>query len=319
MAVSQFTVYKSTDGSAPVLTGAVGSLVALLDACLVNGYGAKAAAGWTKPFTGTNKAAFKNGTGSTGFYLRVQDDAPVTAKEARITGYETMSDVDTGTQPFPTAAQGVGGVAMVVARKSATADATARAWIVVADARTVYVFVFTTDTANSCYSFVFGDTYSVLSGDNYRCIIIGRALENSAASGSTSESLTLQSTDTAATIGHFMARSYTAIGASIVVSKSGDVHKSSNSVSLSGNLVYPNSSDSSIYLSPIWVCEITPLIRGRLRGLWQWLHVITGVSDGDTFSGTGDLAGRTFLIIKQFNAAASGVYVIETSNTVETN
>ena len=38
------TIYRSTDASAPVLTGEVGKLVDLLDACLVNGYGAKSAA-----------------------------------------------------------------------------------------------------------------------------------------------------------------------------------------------------------------------------------------------------------------------------------
>ena len=37
-------VYKSTDGSAPVLTGQAGSLTTLLDAVLVNGYGAATAA-----------------------------------------------------------------------------------------------------------------------------------------------------------------------------------------------------------------------------------------------------------------------------------
>jgi hypothetical protein len=73
-------VYKSSDASAPVLTGAVGSLVALLDACLVNGYGALAAAGWTKAFTAANKGAYKqNLTGSnnaSGMHLYVDDSGP---------------------------------------------------------------------------------------------------------------------------------------------------------------------------------------------------------------------------------------------------
>jgi hypothetical protein len=40
-------IYRSTDGSAPVLTGQAGKLTDLLDAILVNGYGSKTAAGWT--------------------------------------------------------------------------------------------------------------------------------------------------------------------------------------------------------------------------------------------------------------------------------
>ena len=40
-----WTVYRSDDAGAPNLTGAAGSLIAILDAVLVNGYGAKPAAG----------------------------------------------------------------------------------------------------------------------------------------------------------------------------------------------------------------------------------------------------------------------------------
>ena len=36
--MAQFQIYKSGDPGAPSLSGTVGSLVALLDACLVNGY-----------------------------------------------------------------------------------------------------------------------------------------------------------------------------------------------------------------------------------------------------------------------------------------
>ena len=50
-------IYKSTDSGAPTLTGQAFSLISLLLACLVDGYGSKAAAGWTKPYTGTNLAS----------------------------------------------------------------------------------------------------------------------------------------------------------------------------------------------------------------------------------------------------------------------
>lgn len=181
------TVYKSTDGSAPVLTGEVDKLCLLLRAILVDGYGAKAAAGWTETYDGANKKVFRQGGGNQ-LYLRVQDDGPGAggAKEARITGYETMSDVDTGTGPMPTAAQGVGGIAMVVARKSATADTTARAWICVADNRTLYFFAATGDTANAYIGFAYGEFYSFLAADGYRVHIIGRDTENSGATAAES-------------------------------------------------------------------------------------------------------------------------------------
>ena len=309
-----FTVYQSSDGSAPVLTGQVGSLVALLDACLVNGYGAKAAAGWTKPYTGTNKAAFLQGGGS-GFYLRVQDDGPGTgaAREARMTGYETMSDVDTGTGPFPTAAQGVGGVAMVVCRKSDTADATARNWIVIADDRTVYVLISFLNTAY--VAFTFGDFYSFTASDAYNCLIIGKVTETAAGAAVTTERLDAFSVLTSAVTGHFCARTAAATGGSITLGKHGD---SANSATVNvGIQQYPNSPDGGLYLARVLVCENgLTAVRGWMRGYWHYCHAQANIATFDTFSGTGDFAGRTFLALRSGN---SGVNVFETSNTVETN
>lgn len=137
-------VYRSTDGSAPVLTGQAGSLVTLLDAVLVNGYGTKSAAGWTKPYSGTSKAVYRNNTTTgTGSYLRVDDNASSYFHRAYITGYETMSGVDTGTNAFPssTTSQSAWG-------KSATQDATARQWVIVADEFRFYIFVRTGESGS---------------------------------------------------------------------------------------------------------------------------------------------------------------------------
>lgn len=159
------TVYRYDDASAPVLDGTVSSLIALLDACLVNGYGAKAAAGWTKPHAGTNKAAFRNDSAAgTGMYLRVLDDASGTggARDAIVRAYSSMSDVDTGTHPAPTVAQTAVGLYM---KKSVTADSTARPWILVADEKTCYLWVATAGAGVETYSFyAFGD-YEALDGD----------------------------------------------------------------------------------------------------------------------------------------------------------
>ena len=67
------TIYKSTDPSAPALPSVNGSMINVLYQCLVTGYGSKAGAGWTRPFTGTNLAAFKQGAGGNNRYLRVFD------------------------------------------------------------------------------------------------------------------------------------------------------------------------------------------------------------------------------------------------------
>lgn len=137
MAVGDVIHYSSIDASAPVLTGEAGTLVNLLDKLLVNGYGSKPAQGWTKPFSGTNKAAYKQPIGTNGFYLRVDDNAVDSNKTAQVRGYETMTDVDTGTFLFPTVAQR----ANYYVAKSTTANSTARPWRAVGDGYTLFLMV----------------------------------------------------------------------------------------------------------------------------------------------------------------------------------
>lgn len=320
MAVSQFTLYQSSDASAPTLSGTAGDLVNLLDKCLVSGYGAKAAAGWTKPYTGANKAAFRNDSSTgTGMYLRVLDDGSGTggAKEARVTGYESMSDVDTGTAPFPTAAQGISGGAYLICRKSAAASATTRDWIVLADAYTFYLLVLTGDGAGVYECMMFGDIYSVKpSADAYRCALIARSVENDF--GNPGYALPRLSAIGSATSGHFMARTYSGAGASVTIGCHGDTAKGGSATDFAGTMVYPNSTDSGLYVSPVWVHETSGnIVRGRLRGLYQPLHAIASFTDKDTLSGANTYSGKSFLLLKSFSTLGVGVF--ETSNTVETN
>lgn len=178
-------VYRSTDTSAPVLTGGVSSLINLLDKCLVAGYGSQTAAGWSKPYTGTNKAAFRNSVadGGTGMYLRVLDDGSGTggAREALCRAYASMSDVDTGTIETPTAAQLA---AAMVWRKSDTTDSTARAWVLVADELTFYLNIDAGTLGGSGTISVLatgaGDIASDVPGDAYRFFIAGKVTQNGA-------------------------------------------------------------------------------------------------------------------------------------------
>lgn len=316
-------IYKNTDGSAPTLTGQNDKLRQLLLAVLVNGYGAKAAAGWAETFSGTNKAVFRQAAGNQ-FYLRVQDDGPGSqgAQEARLRGAETATDEDlTGDAAFPTAAQLSAGI---IARKSASADGTTRAWTCAADDRTVIFSAYTADTFGgnaSWVSFYFGDIVSVVSADAYRTMLIGGETEGSAHGDHLSTFNTLGNTVPA----HYLARAYTGAGASILVGKHGDRYKGVSTDIMIGSVTYPNPADGGLYLSPVWVHEGST-IRGRLRGLWQLLHAVGSVNDGDTFSGTGPLAGKTFLCLKPgigWNASdsyqATTVLVLETSDTWETN
>jgi hypothetical protein len=307
------TVYRSTDASAPTLSGTVGDLVNVLDKCLVAGYGAKAAAGWTKPFTGANAASFRQGGGNS-FYLDVNDNGPGAggAVEARVRGYETMTAVATGTGLFPTAAQLAAGI---IVRKSAAVSATTRVWTLVADDRSFYLFVQSGDTAGCWLCFCFGDFYSYLSGtDNFRTLIVGRVTENSATVST--DNTDKVSTGLAATTGHYVARSYTGLGGALNVGKVGDI-LGFTSV-FGGTIATPNPADGNVWVAPVKITEPTATaVRGKMRGFMDWLHAVGTFTDQDTVTGAGAYAGHTFLLFKTTGNAAA--YCVDIVGPWDTN
>lgn len=234
--------FDSTMGGAPVLSGTAGAMIALLDACLVNGFNVltptsitvsggiatvvystthgylqhqviavsgatpaelngekrvlsvvdintltfdatgiadatatgtistKAAPlGWEKVFSGTNKAVYRStDVTSTRLDLRVDDTG---TKNALARGYEAMTDVDTGTGPFPTAAQMTDGWYW---RKSNTANSAARRWRLFGDAFLFHLFPrWDSDTSYGAAWYRFGDAITFKAGDAYHCIIGG--------------------------------------------------------------------------------------------------------------------------------------------------
>jgi hypothetical protein len=312
------TVYRSSDASAPTLNGSSGSLIAVLDACLVTGYGAKAAAGWEKAFSGTNLAAYRAATGNR-YYLRVDDTGTT---EARIVGYEVMTTVNAGTAPFPTAAQQSGGL---YARKSEVADTSARGWVVVA---TGTCFYFLPQTNNSdwtvdpsyqyiCGQFFFGDFSSFKSGDTFNTAII-------AASGSGTSAGRLGSNamapNTSPSIpGHYVCRGFDGGGASKACGKRAlyDVTQRTP-FGTSSYPSFPCVVTGDLLVSPIVILETdagtTTIQRGVLPGLWALLNALPG-AHADTISGTGTLVGKSFQLINVSDTATVGRAMIETSNT----
>lgn len=329
-----FTIYKSSDPGSPSFYGTTGSYIALLDACLVSGYGSKPGAGWTKPFANTSSftQSFEQGLGAwkqpsgSGLYLFVHDSAPnktAAHKEAWATGWENLqgpsSSIDnsngsgSGQFPIPTQLLTTG---HVVIRKSVTSDSSSlRQWIVVADSSSFYSFIATGDTAGMYYGFGFGDIYSFKTGstDSYRCLIMGRNAENSAAVAN--DGFDYLSAYATTVGGNFIARTHTNLGTSSVMGKHGDGIKGSSTFYL-GSVPMPNPCDNALYLSPVFVVENTS-IRGILRGIYQPLHPIANFTDGQTFQGSLEYGDKSFFVIK--TTPNSGMYVIETSDTIPTN
>ena len=329
MATSQFTYYSSADAGGPgPVTGQVGSVTAILRACLVNGYSGHPAAGWTEPLaTTSNRAAFQQGTGSCGFHLFINDNnLSGYAYDAAITGWESMLTLDapngTGSGQFPLPAQ-ANSTGYLALSKSDGNNATQRSWRIYADSRTIYWFV-SHDGASGLSTTWFGDIFS-LSGlsDTHRCFLYSRAQYGSP--GYTYEQAGFYSNWSAAVTAHYMARSLGGVGSSLPVGKHpGNTALYGTSGQLNGALACPNPADNAVWLSPLYIHEPSgggASIRGRLRGMWSPLHNYSNFSDGQIISGAGELAGKTFQAVRYITNPYNQpcVIFIETSNTVETN
>lgn len=358
--------YTSLMTSAPSLTGQVGTLVALLDACLVNGFNTKsvtsavqtagvatvtatahgynvndvvaisganeaawndefrvlttatnsftfaipsgttspatgtlsakiAPLGWTKPFSGTNKAAYLPQAQYVQCYLRILDDSTVptsaNGRWAKARGYETMSDVDTGTGLFPTAAQAANALSIY---KSSNSDATARAWWLVGDGGIFYFGSFWhASYLTAAGGYVFGDINSLRAGDSYSSFLNAEAAgtDTLVTYPGTANSLDAVGAFSATQGGKYLARSYTQIGSAVAAGMIGD-----NGVSTAiggGGLAYPHPVDNGLLFSPVGVVETSVLRSRALPGFYQPLHQ-TPLTYLDTITGLSDFPNRTF-------------------------
>lgn len=160
--------YKNwNDVGAPSLTPQAGSLIAVLDWVLDVG----TATYWEKVYSGTNKAVYRSKTGIRP-YLRVDDTY---GEGALLRMYETMSDVDTGTNPVPNGTnQVVGNMRMP---KCDAGENNSHAYYAVGDSE-FFALAMNGDesyTINGRYAFYrpmyFGEIASYLAVDNYPCIL----------------------------------------------------------------------------------------------------------------------------------------------------
>lgn len=303
------TVFRCDDTSAPGLNGNAGSLLNVLDGCLVSGYGSKTALGWTKPFTATNKAVFRAPAGIQ-HYLDVDDsgpDATAAGRNARVRAYATMTAVATGTNPYPTTTQ----AATPIIAKSSTADGTSRAWMLIGDDRTFYLFVApavgipvvpSTISWNGCLAA--GEFDSVVASDSYRgCCLFGSATTTAITN---SYSLTINATAGTNPISIAnAARTYTGTGTAVWIAGLGHA--------LAG-MPYPNAPDGGLYLNAFLIAEAgtgtsTTVFssgagfRGRFRGIMQHAASASLFNDGDTLTGAGDYTGRNFMVVRNTSSS----------------
>lgn len=359
--------YTSTQTGAPTLNGTAGSLVALLDACLKDGFnsqsissatqtggtatvttsgahgyavndviaisGANESAwndefrvltvpdtthvtfaiasgttspatgtlstkttplGWTKPFSGTNKAAYLPKAQYVQCYLRVLDDSTVptsaSGRWAKLRGYESMSDVDTGTGPFPDTTQAPNGL---TGWKSATSDSTARPWWLVGDGGIFYLGMAANASNPSVFGgYAFGDINSLKSGDAYSSLLSAWAAGVDAAPSVFGAAMVFSTLGgyTSTQVGKYLARTYTQLGTAVACGFMGDNGVSSSMGTI--GLTYPHPPDNGLMFAPVAVVEGSILRSRALPGLYQLLHN-NPLLHLATVADVPDLPGRT--------------------------
>jgi hypothetical protein len=284
------TVYQSTDASAPVLSGTAGALLGVLNACLINGYGSKSAAGWASAFSATNINVYRAATGNR-FYLRVSD----LTTDGRVICYETMTDASSGTNPTPTNAQVSGGGYW---RKSSTADSTARPWIVIADETWFWLFIDGSSggTGVSYWPQFFGDFTAYKSGgDAYSTLLTVNTTANNSGGAY----------HLATTIGvppgtHFIVRGADGTTLSKAACKHSDRAISGSYPGGDANLPYPQP-DGKLWLAPIYIAEdkSSVLANNRVRGEMPSVYAPCCYSVGnhlDTYTASGDVSGSMLIV-----------------------
>lgn len=337
-------LFSSNDLNAPKLSGTVGALIPLLDACLITGYNVqpvnkllivagvatattnaihgfkvgdvvalsgatdeglntefvvtaadnnnfsfkvdgsptspatgsisakKAAAGWSKPFSGANKAVYKSTNPlSKGFCLRI-DDAD--ARYTRARGFEAMTDIDNGTGLFPTVAQVSLGLTWA---KSLNTNSTAVEWLLVADDRTFYFFPRCWPTQGNAI-YYFGDLLELVTNDLYSVVINGSTLANTGSAYTDNSGGSVRD----GTTGKYMAREMHGAGGSVSAPANGFGSQTYSGYSV--GYPFPNPTGNLLITAPILISTPDSGVRGSLAGIYQPLHN-QPLTNGDIFNG----------------------------------
>lgn len=237
--------YYNSDISAPSLTNSPGSLISLLDQCLVTGYGSKLPVAWTKEYHSADVAVFRTGVGSNNFYLEVDDSI---AGYASIRGYRVWN-VSQGENPFPRI-QNSGNLYVVKSFNSS--------WKLYANSKIFYLIIYHNKNKEEGSGYCFGDIDSLKDPDGYQTILISRTTNDT---NPLNDRFGKFSVSNEHLDGHFLASSYFQ---SLNPQPCGKMDKNSNDLDLI------NYSDNKIYIEKIKIFENqNKTIRGYLPELWR--------------------------------------------------
>ncbi len=174
MAFGISRIFRATDSGAPQITSSNGSLINVLKAVLVNGYGVTAPLGWTIEFETTNKIVFRM-KGGTKKYIQIDDTAVLTSGGgAYIAAFGSMTSVDNGVNRIPE----IGALQHIY--RHYTGWSTGMPWIIIGDDAGIWILSRALNThASNIYNnlltpYYIGDytPYDIRNKWNF-CIIAG--------------------------------------------------------------------------------------------------------------------------------------------------
>lgn len=273
--------------------------------------------GWQKLYSGTNKAVYRSIDPQASGFCWWVDDSGTTS--ARVRGFESMTDVDTGSGPFPADAQISGGGYQM---KSGLASAGAVRYDLIADSRAVLVAIAAGSSNDAALTASpirgFGDMLALRSaGDAYAVGISCGSSNSTAVAGSFSAGTFEASESSANAI--YMARQISGIGGAQCVGSCNYV----GGLAISGTDTtlgaFPSSVDGELKFSRRYVHAgdaRTP--RANVPGV---LHVpqsglIGKIAPRDILGGSGDMAGRRLLALgttasQNMSTAPNGIVLVD--------
>lgn len=251
-------------------------------------------AGWTIEHTGTNKRNYKMGGGSL-HTLSIDGDTSSTVVYAR--GLRNPTALDVSTHSFPTTAQ-----YLYPAYNWQSPGAGDRHWLIIASDKHVYIIndadPTTAQPFSKSKSMYFGDFESYDVSDAYNCLIM---CANAEQSGTGHQSWYISADPGGSNKSHQFGKTTHPV-----------IHNKQHGFSHL-YFQYNNTADGKIYMvEPLVTSKDQPRsFRGHIRGIWDVFNGVDTLTHGDTFEGSGDLAGKHFYCMYM----TSGIRTLEVSDT----
>ena len=259
------------------------------------------ASGWTKEYSGTGKAAFKQGAAPSMLVRILDDGSGVDDRYVQARAYQSMTDVDTGTDPFPTVAQLTDGVWTM---NSVAATATTRAWLLVATEDVFYLMTKYNSVTASGVGLAFGSFDSLVASDTKNVMLIGSPSSANAGSGvSNYAKITTVPSATPVADGQYLAASPDNVTKSIVFDKlSNKTFTNWDQLGRSAAIPYPMNVADGLLVSSLTLHQGPSEMRGTVKLLLDALHN-NPLTDGDTYLGSGVHAGKLIAVFDMYNTA----------------